>query len=554
MNNGCFYVFMGLSSNASVDKVAGPVSAFTLAAPPGGKITGKDVKMAENETVTTTEEESTQKNNSILTTDLYGRRTIFSSVEELTEENVISEVNSALAIHIQNMREEERLYWYRRGVQPVLARTKTNNDFVCNRIVENHAEEIVSFKNGYFMTQPAYYVSRNDTSQDKVDKLNEYLYRSGKLDCDNETVDWFHTVGLGYIYVEPNDDPEIPFKAVALRPMSAFVAYSMGVHGEPVYAGYTVVNDHRIYIDVYTKDRVFRLNGTYDAVLANDHPDRAATAVQLLETRTNVLGEIPIIEYRYNSTNMASFEPVIGILDAINSTDSDRSDGITQFIESLLVITNADLDENESASTIREKGMILIKSTSELAAKVEMITQQLDQSQTQVYVDHLIDNMLIICGMPTRAEGGSVVNATGDSVRSAFGWYQADAFARNTADLFKKSNRQFDRIVLKILKDKNLLDIDINDFELQFVRNEQINIQSKAQAYQTLLAAGMHPELAAAKSGISNDPVADTKMSDKYLKMIWGDPDKPEEITAPDVNIPETGDNPADENQTGGEV
>ena len=37
----------------------------------------------------------------------------------------------------------------------------------------------------------------------------------------------------------------------------------------------------------------------------------------------------------------------------------------------------------------------------------------------------------------------------------------------------------------------------------------------------------MHPELAAAKSGISNDPVADMEMSEPYLKLIWGDPDDP---------------------------
>ena len=204
-----------------------------------------------------------------------------------------------------------------------------------------------------------------------------------------------------------------------------------------------------------------------------------------------------------------------------------------------MVVTNADLDENESASTIREKGMILIKSTSELAAKVEMITQQLDQSQAQTYVDHLINNMLVICGMPNRSEGGSVVNATGQALLSSFGWYQADSFARNTEDLFKKSNRQFDRIVKKILGERGLLDIDINDFELHFVRNETANIQSKAQAYQTLLAAGMHPELAASKSGVSNDPVADTKMSEKYLRMIWGDPDSPDTVTNRNVDIVE---------------
>ena len=40
------------------------------------------------------------------------------------------------------------------------------------------------------------------------------------------------------------------------------------------------------------------------------------------------------------------------------------------------------------------------------------------------------------------------------------------------------------------------------------------------------MAAGLHPELAAAKSGISNDPVKDMKMSEKYIDMIWGNPEQ----------------------------
>ena len=55
---------------------------------------------------------------------LYGRRDIFSGVDEITEENVIDEVNSALVYHLQNVAEEEYLYWYRRGLQPILKRTK----------------------------------------------------------------------------------------------------------------------------------------------------------------------------------------------------------------------------------------------------------------------------------------------------------------------------------------------------------------------------------------------------------------------------------------------
>ena len=112
------------------------------------------------------------------------------------------------------------------------------------------------------------------------------------------------------------------------------------------------------------------------------------------------------------------------------------------------------------------------------------------------------------------------------------GWFQADTAARNTEDLFKESNRQFDRIFIEILKRRGLLDININDFELHIDHGETVNIQAKAQSFNTLIASGLHPELAAAKSGVSNDPVSDIKMSEKWLKLMWGDPDAPKEEVA----------------------
>ena len=487
--------------------------------------------------------------NNIITTDLFGRRTIYSSVDQITEENVIAEVNSALVIHIQNMCEEERLYWYRRGIQPVLSREKERNSFINNKAVINHAEEIVSFKNGYFMTQPANYVARNDDAKEKVDELNEYLYRSGKHDADNATIDWFHTVGLGYIYVAPSEDGdnEVPFKAYALRPQSTFVAYSMKPGNAPVYAVNTVTVNDKIYVDVWTKEKVFRLDGTYKGRLATPDPDAIATAINILKVEPNIIGEIPIIEYRYNSTNMASFEPVVGLLDELNNVLSNRIDGVEQFIQSLLVLTNCEIND-EDADSIKTKGMLMLRSTAELQAKVELLSEELDQTQTQTLVEDIFRRILSICGMPSQATDRATYDTTGAAVMANFGWYQADAFARNTEDLFKASNRQFDKVILKILSQKGLLDIGINDFELQLVRNETANVQSKAQAFQTLLASGLHPILAAQKSGVSNDPVSDIAMSEKYLKLIWGDPDapKPDPAEGESTIIEEDNDNGED--------
>ena len=477
-------------------------------------------------------------NKALAASFLVGRLPIYTSIEGFDPartEEIIPEVNEALTIHTQNNIAMNYLYWYRRGVTPIYAREKTVRDEINNKINVAHAGEIVDFKNGYFMTQPAFYVARRDDDDvsEKVAELNEYLYRSGKQVADNKMVDWFHTVGKANLFVQSNDDREKPFVAYALDPRSTFVVRSMSAGNEPVYAVHTVVRGDTLYLDVWDKQNVYTLKGTVTGKLTLPFPNYECTASELVDVKPNPLKKIPIIEYYYNSVCMGAFESVIPLLDAISALQSDRLDGVDQFIQSLLVFYNCQLGEDEQGNPItpqliRAMGAVFLKSVGDAKADLKEISSQLDQSQTQVFIDNLYQQVLSICGMPYTAGSRGFSNAsTGQAMLFRDGWYQADAMARNTEDLFIESNRQFDEIICDILREKGLLDIKTTDFTLQFVRNETANVQSKAQAFQTLLAAGMHPELAAAKSGISNDPVADMEMSEPYLKLIWGDPDDP---------------------------
>ena len=110
-------------------------------------------------------------------TELFGRSQIFCTVDELNEDNIIYEVNSALSIHIKNLMEMEYLYWYRRGIQPILNRKKDIRPDILNRVVENIADSVVSFKNGYFLTKPCFYISRSDDDKitEKVKDQEEEL-------------------------------------------------------------------------------------------------------------------------------------------------------------------------------------------------------------------------------------------------------------------------------------------------------------------------------------------------------------------------------------------
>ena len=499
-------------------------------------------------------------NTSVVRNDLFGRLDIYSTFDEITEENLVAELNSALVFHVKNMLEEEYLYWHTRGVQPILNRHKDIREDILNIVQVNTAAEVVEFKNGYLLTQPATYVSRRKGVQTKLRKLNEYLYRSGKHDTDNKVIDWFHRVGKGVLFVEPNNDNEVPFKAFSLDPRSAFAVYSLRPGNKSVMGVNFVIRDGKAMFDVFTDSMVYHLSGvtTGKMITYEKNSDFLVTATSIESAEPNVLGRIPIIEYRYNSINTSAFELALPLIDEESNIISNACDGIEQFIQSLAIAVNCEFPENTTLTDIRKAGMIALRSIGENKAEFQILTEQLDQSQTKVLLDQIHDRILSICAMPSRSDRQSTYNTTGAAVLANFGYFQADAAARNTIDLFRESNAQFDAIIVEILRRKGLLDISLNDFELEMVRNETANVQSKAQAFQTLMASGFHPELAAAKSGISNDPVKDMKMSEKYIRMIWGDPDKVVEAEQTDGGNGEAeiveSDNFNGENDTGGAV
>ena len=212
-----------------------------------------------------------------------------------------------------------------------------------------------------------------------------------------------------------------------------------------------------------------------------------------------------------------------------------------------------------TANKIREAGMIALKSIGENKADFKILSEELNQEQTQKLVDDLYDQALRICSMPTTTKGGKSTSDTGVATIYRDGWEQAAGAARNTEDLFKESDKLFEEIFCDILRAKNLLNVKpMIDFELHFVRNETANVQSKAQALNTMLASGIHPILALSKSGISSDPVGDYTMSEKYIRMIWGDPDKADKAEEQTTGQGEAKiieqDNNNGENATGGDI
>ncbi len=438
----------------------------------------------------------------------YGRKKIYATEDNITAENVWGIVQSALSIHNVNKRDMTYLYDYYKGDQPILYREKEIRPEICNKIVMNRAYEIVSFKRGYLLTENIQFIRKGDSASkeqpEEIRKLNEYMDSEGKATKDSVLAEWMYIAGTGYRAVFPKEwvspdsavsreDDEPPFELYTIDPRECFVAYSRSIGNAPVFAcvqskPVDTLLENEEYT-VYTKDKIFSIK---DGVVS---------------TEENWLGYIPIVEYPENNSRLGAFEIVLGILDSINLIESNALDDIEQVVQALLVLIGVDIEtkdaDGNTVSTIdaiRAQGGISIPEGSDAKYLINM----LNQGSTKSLAADLESAWLEICGMPNR-NGGSSTSDTGAAVQLRDGWSSAEVMAMNTQTMWAESEKQFLRIVLKIIDTVETISLKATDIIPHFNRQNAVNIQSKVQAFTGLVAAGLDKRDCVKISGIAFD-------------------------------------------------
>lgn len=440
---------------------------------------------------------------------LFGRRVIYTEVSEIHSGNVIDVLRKALLTHQENQSEIDYLYRYYRGDQPILYRKKEVRPEINNMVVENRANEIVSFKTGYLVGEPVQYVSRGGEKSiaDEVLRLNDYMLSEDKASKDEELVDWMHICGTSYRMAMPDsmadvEEDEAPFEIFTLDPRYAFVVYSVGLGHKPIMGvRYVKKEDGTLVFSCWTENQYFEVFNTWSVVHQEDQ----------------ILG-IPIIEYPANNARLGAFEIVIPLLDAINMTESNRVDGVEQFIQALMLFHNVDISADDFG-TLKELGAIKYKDIdSTLKAEITYLNSELNQAQTQTLVDSMYETVLTICGMPNR-NGGTSTSDTGTAVIMRDGWSAAESRAKGMEPIFKKSEKEFLKLILRICRDMGGLSLKLSALEIRFTRRNYENIAQKITVLTQMLACDkLAPELAFTTCGAFSDPQVAYKMSLPYIE------------------------------------
>jgi len=447
----------------------------------------------------------------------HGRTVITSPVRSIDETNIVQVLQQCLPSFMANQVQIEYLFNYFKGIQPILEREKVYHKEICNRVVENHAREIVAFKVGYLLWKPIEYVSRKEKGENEtLNTFNDFLLDVDKVGLDKATAKHQSICGTSYRLGLQNKKYEIngdeaPFKAYVVNPKHAFVVYSSDFKKEPILGVIedTVVNEANVPVQrfqCYTDTMFYEI---INNVLTKSEP--------------HTFGYIPLIEYPLNEERIGDFEQVIELLDALNTVASNRLDGIEEFIQALMVFKNIDIKE-EDVKKLKELGAIKVKDGSkELPADIKYLTQELNQTQVQSLVDYMYSIILRIVGMPSQSDGNTSDSSNNGAVILKNGWQGADARASETEVMFRTSEQKFLKVILKITREltENKINLKLSDIDIKFTRRNYENLYQKAQTLDLMLNNNkIAPQLAFQVCGLFPNSEEAYTMSKEYYEEI----------------------------------
>lgn len=452
--------------------------------------------------------------------ELFGRQKIVVDATEINEFNVCDILQKAMSVHVKNAAQINYLLGYERGNQPILRRKKLVRPEINNKVVENHASEIINFYRGYVFGSPICYIQRAASDSDglateekdnrDISLLNEMFFEESKSSKDQQLAKEFFTCGVAYRFIFPyvQKKGKSPFLIKPLPPDRTFIIYSADILIDELAGVYYYTNDQGTHYTVYTDKYVYFIDNTLE------------NAYGLSDVKENNVGAIPIIEYKANFDRIGMFERCISLLDAINQCTSDRMNGLEQYIQSFIWMNNVEIT-SEQAKELKDKLMLLTKNVDGTnQAQVQYLTSELKQDSEQVLKDDLYNQMLQISGVPSRENntGGD----TGQAVQLRNGFEIAESIAKSIEPVFEECERKMLAVALKIIntddKTADMSGLKLSDIGIQFNRNRTDALLSKVQALATMLNSGIHPLKAIETVGLFSDAQQVYNDSVPYLK------------------------------------
>lgn len=438
----------------------------------------------------------------------YGRKKIYDDYSfddvnnadiKINEKNITDILNHTWLSHCQNANEIEYLENYYRGYQPILGKRKEVRPTINNIVLENNAYFVVNFKTGYVFGEPIQFIQRGDIANPEVGVLNGYAIAEDKYDKDCELAEGVYTSGIAHRLILPDNDDDAPFDITNLDSKNTYIVYSSLDTKQSKLLGITFTRGER--------DRQIRGSVYTDTGFYTFSKGTAETTFNVKFEQYHYLGTIPIFEYSFNKWRLGLIEVVMSIFNALNRIASGDIDGLEQYVQSIMVFINQEIDP-ETYKNVLDLGAVELSTVDpSRPADLKLLQNELSHSNTEVLHKRLLNTALQILGIPVqsnRTSGGD----TGAARQLSDGWTMAEERAKQDENAFKRCSKEEIKLILKICRltpDSGIENLTIKDIDQKLPRNKNDNFLVKAQGLMNLITSGVSPDVAFASTGLFSD-------------------------------------------------
>lgn len=459
----------------------------------------------------------------------YTENDLLSADLEKQKQIVADIIESSKSIHEKNRTETKYLIDYITGLQDIyFEKKKLTRPEIDNKTVENWAFAMVDFKKCYLLGKPIQYVQLNDSGEEEIAKLNKFVRYENKKAKDLLLYDDVLTCGRGFRfknYTKITEEDEAPFEIINCKPENTEVVYSNELGNKQVGAYIQTSMEYiDTRIDPITKEKISepKLYNEYTFYTRNHQfvlNDKSG-ALQVISDKAIILNEHVITEYYTNKYRLSIIEIGKSLFNDINYLESLDKDDMEQFVNAIMVFTNAEVTENE-IQQIKELGAVCISSTENRKASIDLLQQRLKASDTQVYYTRLLTSLHQILGIPMASDNGTVTSGdTGKAKLTGQGYTTAGIRAEGEETMFGMCDMEALKGILKACRlspINSIKSLKLSDIEPKFFRDMSDNILTKTQALLNLYSCDIPRKFANSIIGLFGDSNAITTEQERLF-------------------------------------
>lgn len=454
----------------------------------------------------------------------YTEEQLLSATEEEQNRMIIDIIQQSKSIHEYNRLVCLYLKDYYKGIQDIRHKQKYTRTEINNKTTENWCQAFIDFKKCYLLGKPIQYVQLNDSGGEEISLLNKYVRYENKKAKDMDIYEDALICGHGFRYTnfdKQNEEDEAPFEILNAEVENTEVVYSNRLGNEQILS---YIQTDMEFIDT-TIDPVTKQPSSspktyaeYTVYLRNRQvivSDKSGQLeVEKDSSKPIALDDHVITEYYLNRDRISLIELGKDLFDDINYLESLDKDDMEQFVNAIMVFTNAEIDE-DGLDQMKELGAVCISSNENKKASVELLQQRLNATDTQVYYTRLLTSLHQILGVPMSTDNGTVTSGdTGKAKLTGQGYTMAGIRAEGQETMFGMCDMEALKKILKICKSKaesGIKSLKVSEVEGKFQRDMSDNLLVKTEALLNLYSADVPREYANAIIGLFGDSHAVTE-------------------------------------------